>query len=653
MAIIKIREFIQKPIVKNTFIGFIFLAFIGTAVFSLGYSLLFGDKNDYAWVNGKGISRKLFYDQTKKQKEVIDNLYRRYGQQAELIMNMYGMDSNPEEAAKKFLIQKELFNQAIDAFPVYVSQEFIQTRLQDPYFLYQKKKHLMPSNILNSQGRIDHAVFQQFLATQDSAALEKELEDDIQASIAQSLITGAAYVPEFLIKEGYALQNTGKKFSIATYSLDKFLKEEQEKEISEKEVTEYYEKNKKQYYTAARRSGTKWVFEASDFDITISEKEIKDFYNKVKFSRFIEAPAQVKVKKIAFTNLKEKGLVQLKEEATKVREEALKKDSDFSALAKKHSTDASAKNGGVINFFKRGTHDKVFEQASFRLKKDNDISPLIETKEGYFFVQRVARKEATFKSLESVKKEIISILTNKKFATEFSRKAYNITRIKGDNATEQFDAFIKKNNGKVEIVNPLAKGENATAEKLFSLKRSGDKLAYIAEGKGIILELKDVIKAVLPPVDMLSSYIKKDIQKERAYKALANHLKDEKAKAIKNNKLTAGAYGKVKTTGYLKASDQKEYQKLAEEGLPREIASLSKKGTVVVHGASDKGFLIMLDDLEKVDTKKYNDKHNELKISLLNQYKEILMGSFIASLYKNAKIEVNITPNSARKSYEI
>ena len=69
---------------------------------------------------------------------------------------------------------------------------------------------------------------------------------------------------------------------------------------------------------------------------------------------------------------------------------------------------------------------------------------------------------------------------------------------------EKLDAFIEKNKGKAETVAPVTKDENKISGRLFSLKKSGDKLAYVSEGKGYILELKDSINSVLPPFEIKS-----------------------------------------------------------------------------------------------------------------------------------------------------
>lgn len=651
MLIGKIRKGIKSPFVK-VFLMFLMITLIGGfGLLGIVKKIIYGNKDGIAWVNGYAIDRNDYRDRVRKEKEAIDNLFRRFGKQAEMLMAMNGMENNPEKTALNALIQEELIDQTIRAFPLYISPEYLKARLQDPYYL-NSIGVLMPPHVLNSQGRIDPAAFQKYLAEGNLKPMEKEITEEIRRSTAFSLIEGAVYVPQFVAKEEHILKDLGKKYSIATYSLNTFLKAEEAQSATDGEISSFFEKNKSHYYTPARRSGTKWEFTASDFDIKVTDKEITEYYNKVKHGRFIEAPAHVKIREIVFNQVKEKGLITLKEEAEKVYQEALKNPSEFADLAKKHSTGTTAKNGGLVDFFKRGTKEKILEQAAFRLKNNNDIAPLIETKDGFIIVQRVDRKEALFKPLDKVKKEIVQLLTDKKFASQFSRAAYTVTHIKGDDAQEKLDEFISKNKGKKSVIDPVTKSEEAIAGRLFSLKKSGDRLAYVSEGKGYIIELKDIIKTVLPPFEMLKPYVLKDLHRENAYKALKHFLDTEKKKALNNQKIETSEYGTIQKTGFLKPSEQEEFKKLFEQGIPQEITTLSKEKGIFAHLSDDKGFLIMLDEVESLDQKLFEEKHDKLKLSLFNNYKQLLIGSFIASLNRTAKIEVNTVQQRAESSYD-
>jgi len=70
--------------------------------------------------------------------------------------------------------------------------------------------------------------------------------------------------------------------------------------------------------------------------------------------------------------------------------ERLNKGESFDKLAKELSIDkGSGKRGGDLGFFGRGVMVKPFEEASFKLEK-NQISEPIKTEFGYHVIKRIA-----------------------------------------------------------------------------------------------------------------------------------------------------------------------------------------------------------------------------------------------------------------------
>ena len=70
-----------------------------------------------------------------------------------------------------------------------------------------------------------------------------------------------------------------------------------------------------------------------------------------------------------------------------VREEALMKDSDFSALAQKYTEDPNAPDG-VLAPFARGQMTPRFEQYAFALERGS-VSGVVSTKFGYHIIRRL------------------------------------------------------------------------------------------------------------------------------------------------------------------------------------------------------------------------------------------------------------------------
>jgi len=84
----------------------------------------------------------------------------------------------------------------------------------------------------------------------------------------------------------------------------------------------------------------------------------------------------------------------------------LKKGGDFAALAKQHSTDPGAQNGGDLGFFKKDDMVPEFANAAFALKP-GEVSPTpVKTQFGYHVIKVEERRAAPPPSFEEAKDEL-------------------------------------------------------------------------------------------------------------------------------------------------------------------------------------------------------------------------------------------------------
>jgi peptidyl-prolyl cis-trans isomerase SurA len=85
----------------------------------------------------------------------------------------------------------------------------------------------------------------------------------------------------------------------------------------------------------------------------------------------------------------------------------LQNGADFAELAKEYSDDKrSAKNGGEMKWFGIGEMVPVFEEASYALKENGDISEPVKTRFGFHIIKRIDKKE--FPAFEDIKDELES-----------------------------------------------------------------------------------------------------------------------------------------------------------------------------------------------------------------------------------------------------
>jgi len=87
----------------------------------------------------------------------------------------------------------------------------------------------------------------------------------------------------------------------------------------------------------------------------------------------------------------------------------LHKGANFADLAKKNSNGPSAKDGGDLNYFNRGTLAKEMEEKVFALKV-GDVSDVIRTKQGYVILKVTEHQTAGIPSLKEAEPRIQDVL---------------------------------------------------------------------------------------------------------------------------------------------------------------------------------------------------------------------------------------------------
>src|SRR5229473_1475862 len=138
--------------------------------------------------------------------------------------------------------------------------------------------------------------------------------------------------------------------------------------------------------------------------ISIGESDALKYYDEHKAS-FVR-PEQVALREIIVSTegKKDSELPELKKKA----ETALKRvkdGEDFGEIAKRFSDSSTAKQGGFLGVYKRGELSKALEDLVFKMKK-NELTDVMDTKQGYLVLQVLERYEAGEQPLAKVKMKL-------------------------------------------------------------------------------------------------------------------------------------------------------------------------------------------------------------------------------------------------------
>jgi peptidyl-prolyl cis-trans isomerase C len=142
----------------------------------------------------------------------------------------------------------------------------------------------------------------------------------------------------------------------------------------------------------------------------VTDAQAREFYDKNpdKFKQNEAVRAShilIKVDEKADAATKKRALA----EARSVLKQA-RAGADFAALAKKHSQDGSAAQGGDLDFFSHGQMVAPFDQAAFALKP-GQISGIVTTPFGYHIIKVTDRRPASTVSVEQANERIKQYLT--------------------------------------------------------------------------------------------------------------------------------------------------------------------------------------------------------------------------------------------------
>jgi peptidyl-prolyl cis-trans isomerase SurA len=138
--------------------------------------------------------------------------------------------------------------------------------------------------------------------------------------------------------------------------------------------------------------------------ITISDDEVQKYYeaHKTEFVR----PEQVALREIQ-VNTQGKGADELPA-LKKKAETALKRvqdGEDFGEIAKRYSDSSTKEQGGYLGTYKRGELAKELEDKVFAMKR-NQLTDVLETKQGYLVLQVLEHYDEGQQSLDKVRNEI-------------------------------------------------------------------------------------------------------------------------------------------------------------------------------------------------------------------------------------------------------
>lgn len=157
----------------------------------------------------------------------------------------------------------------------------------------------------------------------------------------------------------------------------------------------------------------------------IAESDVEKFYNE-NIGEFTQ-PEKIRVRQIMLRTRRD--TVERKQAIAtlnKIREDIIS-GADFEEMAKKHSQDPAAAEGGIIGWQERGQLTLAIEEAAFALKK-GEVSPVVETPLGVYLLRVDDRKEAEAIPLQDARVQIEGALRSKMASEQYDKWIADLRR---------------------------------------------------------------------------------------------------------------------------------------------------------------------------------------------------------------------------------
>ncbi|MBM3894369.1 hypothetical protein FJ366_02125 [Candidatus Dependentiae bacterium] len=487
----------------------------------------------------------------------------------------------------------------------------------------------------------------------DVRDFESEQERALARSMVEELVGAAAYSPRFAREEEFL----GKKsFALLSFVKDGYLKDAKSTPASNEELSLFYEENKNNYRLPDIKRVSYVVVDPSVYtkQITISDEQVESYYKHKKDSAY-KAKDEYQIRRVLIAVPKDATPAEVerfKAKATDCLNKAKESQDAFADVAKTLSDDTkSSKKGGLSDWFTLGTFSYELEAELIKLKETGKTTSVVKSADGFEFAQLVAKKDGAYKSLDSVRKEIVKALTKRSAADMFRAEADQLLREAKDTAdfVNALEDFAKDRKSKVEktadLDQSMSQGEsleNVLTQKAFGSfsekpKKRGQ---FIHNEKNIIFVVTESQSGRFSSFEDVLSSIRDSFYEQKAAMLLKNDVATARKQYLIEKLSLADiskkyAHIKFYETSLIEKKDSiKGFDK--DSGLNEKIFKLESPEMCATVPVLE-GTVVLASLIEQQPS----DKPAEKDSVDLKKTESVLLKGFIATLKRNAKIELS------------
>lgn len=588
----------------------------------------------FATVNGQSISKQEF--EMRLAQEMDKSAYLR---------KFYDIPVDTfKDIVEYSLFSELLLNSLAQQLGIHFPSQYVIHKMNDPMSAINELRTVIPQQLIQPDGKIDMNSLTTYLQYRGISitTFEEAVENALKRKLVTDLASLAIVISPAEVRSAFERIFLKHHFTIYTIPFKKQYELIEREPISDDVLKTFFTEQNAQhkgFWIPEERTVKMWKLDPAAYGISIAEQDIQNYYIKNKKNLYQQTPLQVEVRKIVvpFTNNEE--MAAANKEVQSLYQQVLKDATVFKDLATKHSD----KNGKSTQFISRGQlpYQKL-EEAVFNLKEDNAFTSIAQTEKAFEIYQRVSKKAATYKPLESVKTEIRKALTQAEFKKRFEADTADILTNK-----EAIAQFLKTKQATESTKTVKADATaNKVDQKILKTKLNATSKTIDEQGFGIVYEVTDIKKSYEPSFDAAKKQVKEAWSAFSAQDKIQKELEKLRAAPVQDRPaLLKATQATTVFDGSFAYTQSEESQALVQKGVPVEqlLPAEPKKGILKTATNQQKdGFVVIVGDTQAFDEKLFTQKSTEIKKDLYNSKKETFQRSIIASLYENATIQRNV-----------
>jgi peptidyl-prolyl cis-trans isomerase D len=483
--------------------------------------------------------------------------------------------------------------------------------------------------------------YQQLLRMQRPPLAPADFEDVIEKLRAS--LTSWLSIPEKELEQEYRRRNDKVKLAVVSFAADKF---RGQVNATDPEVAAHFDAHKTDFKIPEKR---KIRYVLIDLEVVRAKVIVPPADVERAYQSNIEqysTPEQVRASHILLkTEGKDDAAV--KKQAEDILKQA-KAGADFGELAKKYSEDdASAKNGGDLDYFTRGKMVAEFDAVAFTLQP-GQLSDVVKSQFGYHVIKVTDKKAGNTRTLAEMRQQLTDQLAFERAQAQAGDLAANLEKqiskpadldkvAKAQGLTVQESGFFARD----EPIMGIGPSPEAAA-RAFEMK-IGDVSPAVRASRGFAF-LTPTAKQdpYVPKLDEVKDRVREEVVKIKA-RDLAKQKAAEIAARLKGGdfeKAAKAAGVEVKTTELI-ARDA-PITDLGVSPAVDEAAFAMTTGAVSDPIATDGGAaIIKLVDKVQTTAADYSLAKDKFRDEVLADRRNRFFGAYMVKAKQRMKIQVN------------